>query len=353
METLRQRNLSLDLLRIFAAAWVMAFHWSGRGGFFPLLITKPDLSALPSSLQTFSSWGVLGVDLFFILSGAVIAKSALNNSWNVFAKARFLRLFPVYFIASAAAIVVIPISTTRLFSVNDLFSLSGLQFWIGGPTPLGTAWTLPIEISFYGLIALAIWVATRRGQFKLQNLKTFLDVWMLLYVLCIPMGFAPLQFLLVPTFAPYFILGAIAMNISSFIELKKNDLRLSVSLVLSIKLIFSRIETEVNLQNKFFMCIFIVIVCALTIALSSTFESKFRNTKLGAFTGTLALMTYPIYLLHEQIGLSLISVLLRMNNSILISYLTSMVTVFFTSWLLVRFIEPRIKTFLKNSIFDT
>ena len=353
METLRQRNLSLDLLRIFAAAWVMAFHWSGRGGFFPLLKTQPDLSTLPNSLQTFSSWGFLGVDLFFILSGAVIAKSALNKSWNVFARERFLRLFPVYFFASAAAIVIIPISTTRIFSVNDLFSLSGLQFWIGGPTPLGTAWTLPIEISFYGLVALAIWIATRGGQFKLQNLRTFLDVWMLLYVLSIPMGFTPLQFLLVPTFAPYFILGAIAMNISSFSALKKNALRLSVSLVMSVKLIFSRIETDIHLQNKLFMSLFIVIVCTLIIVLSSTFESRVMNTQLGTFTGTLALMTYPIYLLHQEIGLSLISVLFRMNNSVLISYLISLATVLFTSWLLVRFIEPKAKTFLKNSIFNT
>lgn len=353
MEKLRQRNLPLDLLRIFAALWVMTFHWSGRGGFFPLLTTKPDLNMVPSSLQTFSSWGFLGVDIFFILSGAVIAKSALNNSWNVFARARFLRLFPVYFMASAVAIVVIPISTSRIFSVNDLFSLSGLQFWIGGPTPLGTAWTLPIEISFYGLVALAIWLATRHGHFKLDNLKTFLDTWMLLYIVSIPMGFAPLQFLLVPTFAPYFILGAIAINISSFMELKENALRLIVALVMSVKVIFLRIETDIHLQNKFFMSIFIVVVCTLIIVLSSTFESKVKNTQLGNFTGTLALMTYPIYLLHEQIGLSLISVLLRMNNSVVISYLVSLATIFFTSWLLVRFIEPKIKTLLKNSIFNT
>ena len=167
------------------------------------------------------------------------------------------------------------------------------------------------------------------------------------------MGFTPLQFLLVPTFAPYFILGAIAMNISSFSALKKNALRLSVSLVMSVKLIFSRIETDIHLQNKFFMSLFIVIVCTLIIVLSSTFESRVMNTQLGTFTGTLALMTYPIYLLHQEIGLSLISVLFRMNNSVLISYLISLATVLFTSWLLVRFIEPKTKTFLKNSIFKT
>jgi len=57
-----QRYLSLDHWRGFAALWVLVFH-AHRG--------RPPLE--PAWLGEFVSWGWLGVPLFFVISGYIMA----------------------------------------------------------------------------------------------------------------------------------------------------------------------------------------------------------------------------------------------------------------------------------------
>lgn len=70
------RSIGLDIIRIFAAFWVVSFHWTGRGGFSPGLDYSLDLAFWPNWFEAFAAPGFLGVDIFFILSGTVIAASA-------------------------------------------------------------------------------------------------------------------------------------------------------------------------------------------------------------------------------------------------------------------------------------
>ena len=67
-----QRLIGVDLVRILAALVVTIVHY------FP--------TGLPS--------GWVGVQIFFVLSGYVIAASAQSGSAGDFVRSRFLRLFP-------------------------------------------------------------------------------------------------------------------------------------------------------------------------------------------------------------------------------------------------------------------
>jgi peptidoglycan/LPS O-acetylase OafA/YrhL len=352
MKNGHKRNTYLDLLRIFAAFWVLSFHWSGRGGFFPLLEKQPDLSSIPHHFDVFSSWGFLGVDLFFILSGGVIAKSAMNKSWKQFTIARFTRLFPVYFATSIIAILVIPFATNQEFQVAQLFSLSGLQFWIGGPTPLGTAWTLPFEVSFYGLVAFSIWSNSRRAVYEKRHLNLFLDIWLLIFVLSFPAKFQPLEFLVIRDFAPYFILGAICVNLSSVKDIRANAIRFSVALVLSTKVMLTRVEANPMLSNKFITTLLVIFSCIGLLIYSGRSTMGLRKSKISTSISTLALMTYPIYLLHEQIGLSVISILLVQDYAIITSYMITSFSILLVSWVSVRCIEPKLKKMMQTHLFS-
>ena len=66
MEKGNRRESSLELMRIIAMLMVCAFHWQLHGvndG-----ITRAPLSANQFVSFLFGSWGILGVNLFFLLS---------------------------------------------------------------------------------------------------------------------------------------------------------------------------------------------------------------------------------------------------------------------------------------------
>ncbi len=87
----RDRIEGLDILRLFAALSVVIFHYSFRGA------AADDLTrvSLPA-LVPITKYGYLGVDLFFVISGFVIAWSAEGRHWLQFAVARFARIYPAF-----------------------------------------------------------------------------------------------------------------------------------------------------------------------------------------------------------------------------------------------------------------
>jgi peptidoglycan/LPS O-acetylase OafA/YrhL len=86
-------------VRFFAAFYVVLFHG------LPWLRQK---YALPGSLQTFLGNGYLAVNLFFILSGFILAYTydgQIEGKTNRlhFWEARFARIYPVYFLSLVLA----------------------------------------------------------------------------------------------------------------------------------------------------------------------------------------------------------------------------------------------------------
>src|SRR5690242_2971312 len=86
-----ERVPALDLLRLVAVLGVAAFHYGFRGP------TVQDMTyvALPE-LAAFGRYGFLGVSVFFVISGFVIAYSAEGRSGPGFAIARFARIYQTY-----------------------------------------------------------------------------------------------------------------------------------------------------------------------------------------------------------------------------------------------------------------
>ena len=83
------RITTLDLLRLVAALAVVGFHYFFRGA-----AADGYLNVAYPSVATVAIYGYLGVNLFFLISGFVIAWSAEGRSWQAFAVARFARLYP-------------------------------------------------------------------------------------------------------------------------------------------------------------------------------------------------------------------------------------------------------------------
>lgn len=136
-ERTAERLGSLDGLRGIAACAVLAYHYGLKLGGDPM------------------HYGLLGVDLFFVISGYVIFLTLARRPNVVrFAKGRVARLFPAYWASVLfAAAVYIPRGEASV--AQSLVNLTMLQRFVGVNDVMNVYWTLAYELWFYVLISLA------------------------------------------------------------------------------------------------------------------------------------------------------------------------------------------------------
>jgi peptidoglycan/LPS O-acetylase OafA/YrhL len=154
------RNLpeirSLTGLRGFAALWVVAFHSFEHSGFY-------------GPLDYIAAAGYLGVDVFFVLSGFVLALKYADSpmSYNDFLLKRFARIYPAYlFVLVMMCGLVILQKSGNLEIVEKDYTFAGLiasllmiQAWI---PHLQFSWNLPswsVSAEWSAYLAFPILVA--------------------------------------------------------------------------------------------------------------------------------------------------------------------------------------------------
>lgn len=150
------RLLYLDGIRGLAALAVALFHYRGY-------ITKLT-EALPAFVDIAICYGYLGVNVFFVLSGFVIAHSLGNERYSLpfvgrFVVRRQVRLAPPYW--ATVVFATFWLAGFHLSRVNffSLFAHLGyVQGILGYPHALDVFWTLCIEIQLYIAFILFAWI---------------------------------------------------------------------------------------------------------------------------------------------------------------------------------------------------
>ena len=138
----------LDLLRFAAALSVVLFH----------------LTWLTPGISLTFPYGWVGVQIFFVISGVVIANSASSTSVRKFIVSRARRLYPAAWIAAAISGVVlfwVPPSEYLSVGIYTAFDATALvsSVLLFGPYGLYSAfWTLPVEVAFYAVVAVLLLV---------------------------------------------------------------------------------------------------------------------------------------------------------------------------------------------------
>ncbi len=149
---------ALTGIRGLAALWVVAYH-----------VHIED--ALPQPFGTFLHHGYLAVDLFFVLSGFILALSYerfLQEGWHMRHYALFLirrvaRIYPLYLcitllIAASIALGASHALPREGLGMLTLLNLTLAQAWGFGPSIDGHAWSISTEFAAYLLFPLLIWV---------------------------------------------------------------------------------------------------------------------------------------------------------------------------------------------------
>ncbi len=152
----------LDGLRGVAVIVVVVYHVGGV--------------LWPAAKSWLLPGGMLGVDLFFVLSGFLITSLLLGENERrgrvdlpAFARRRLLRLVPGMVGLMAVTLVVAALTTDWLYEVDEVVSSTGwaLTFTANWamlaerPFVMGHLWSVAIEGQFYVLWAVAVVVALR------------------------------------------------------------------------------------------------------------------------------------------------------------------------------------------------
>ena len=153
---------AVQILRAVAAILVVLVHAINANDF------RIDLPrAWLGKAGHFNSFGASGVDMFFVLSGFVMAHALLSpaaTSAGRFASQRLIRVVPYYWLASLAFLIVMTmtgrnfepsafVTTLTVFPVYDPQRFLQPVLFVG--------WTLAFELAFYLVVSLAIWLAPR------------------------------------------------------------------------------------------------------------------------------------------------------------------------------------------------
>lgn len=165
-----QRLAGLDLLRLVAALAVVAFHFGYAGA------ARGTMQTSFPFVADAAKYGFLGVDLFFLISGYVITATAYGRSWQQFAVARFLRLYPAHLVCMCTTAVVLVGLGTSAHGVSGAKFLANLTMIapaFGQPFMDGVYWSIVIEMIFYGWVAILI----AAGIFE-RRLLTILTIWL-------------------------------------------------------------------------------------------------------------------------------------------------------------------------------
>lgn len=156
----------LDSWRGWAALWVMLYH-----GYNVFSVRRNFISENLPVLEKIATSGWFGVHLFFVISGYCIAANLFaalikNRSAGAFLRDRLLRIFPVYWCALVAQVILqlasAPFNRTpwkQALPANPwegLANLLLLEPYFGVSSRLMVSWSLVYEWGFYVLMAAGL-----------------------------------------------------------------------------------------------------------------------------------------------------------------------------------------------------
>jgi len=343
----------IDLVRFASAVSVAAFH----------------LTWMTPGIAWFLPFGWVGVQVFFVISGLVIANSAQGATARQFMVGRFLRIYPA---AWCAAVVSYPLFLWGGYArhTTGLLQLYYSMILLPGPFLATAYWTLPIELAFYFLVYSVI---TFNGFKHIQWVAIILILWGAPYLIALALnahglvhwawvdfdyGWKNMSLL---RHGPYFGLGIQVWLFKEKRLSRIGALAAGLALALGFMEIYARaVEVLPEFGRSILVretpwthlaipsCIAFCVAFA-AILLSVRFNQRFpANAALRKTVRLLGLTTYPFYLLHERVGEYAIYQTNRIGLAPLLCALVALVCVGAAALAIAWYFEPALRGLLKK-----
>ncbi|MBO4253034.1 acyltransferase family protein [Streptomyces griseorubiginosus] len=341
----RPRLYAIDGIRLAAALMVAAHHYAGTWRVNQpgnAIWDRPVSDIMPTVFHV-ASYGWIGVEIFFVISGFVICMSCWGRSPRQFFVSRVIRLYPAYWFAIAfttAVLVLLPGVWDRMRARDVLLNFTMLQAGSNVGNVDGVYWTLWSELRFYLLFLLV--VAT---GLTYRKVVVFCCVWGAAAMLTPVADFRLLTLVANPDGAWYFIAGLALYLMYRFGQ----DLLLwgilAMSWLMGQRELGKRIDTVEHVSSwrgaLLIYTVFLLVMVAIALGATDRIRWKWLVT-----AGSL---TYPLYLMHYAAGTTVIN---RLKDTMDARLLVAAVITGFLllSWLVHRFVEAPVARLLKRGL---
>lgn len=357
---------NLNSIRFIAALLVIICHIELNKKYFEINNFR----------QQFKEFGIIGVDLFFVLSGFLITFLLLKEKekYNIinfknFYLRRILRIWPLYYFIILLSLFVLP-NFSLFFIPNQTFHLSGFKetckvfclflflmpnvlFFIKPISFASQTWSIGTEEQFYLIWPLVI--------SKIKKLKKFLIglillYWILYFIFNLPFFYGLPYFGLFKNYYAVFKVDVLAFGALGAVFLFEKEIVLKriinnrlfiASVVFSVLLYFLNIEF-VEIKRILYAAFFMIIILNLVAnkSLTTLLENKISNY--------LGKISYGLYMYHQIIIVFIINILKKFHveNSFFI-YFGSIFTTILIAHFSYKFLErPFLKIKSKYAPFE-
>jgi peptidoglycan/LPS O-acetylase OafA/YrhL len=365
----------LDLVRFCAASLVMFYHfayWSWHDGPHAIGLRSAIGTGVTYPSLVEASWfGWVGVEIFFVISGLVIAMSAEGRTPGQFLRSRFLRLAPgLWFFATVSLAVTLAYATASPADILRLY-VKSILLVPKGPWLDGVYWTLTVEVLFYALMCVVlvtgrrasldmiciVWLAVTLA-FAVSSLAQYaFDLHGPIGKLVYAIRHAYLSRALLLSTGPFFILGLVLFLIhAKGITFTRAALAVAAFLAGEINIYLYGMERTTAVRDfnvwPYTACLaFALAVLAIVVSLRG---GRHPVTQIGAWFArvarTLGLASYALYLVHYVTGAWILGCLLQAGLAPIAALFGACLFCVASSLYFATMIEPHIRAYLARRI---
>jgi peptidoglycan/LPS O-acetylase OafA/YrhL len=368
----------LDPLRFAAAFGVAIFHqmfwsWAWVSIGVPGFERTVAADVIYPSAAPLTWFGWVGVEIFFVISGFVIANSAAQSSPSAFLLGRALRLYPAVWVCATATFLVLLLFGSGPASEIILPYIHAMLMVPKGVTGQWldeVYWTLAAETAFYGLVFCAMLtrrITLRHLAFGLTVYSAIFNVVALLVASCTT-----------PSDLPYLVILMFRVPCAAFLLSHGCFFALGIWLFICANRELTALEqlavavtclsgaAEIYVFASFFLesipaiadqsALVPIMVWALAVLLIALAARRNRRSagaaapEAPAYLRTLGLITYPLYLTHNVIGAAIIRALIDAGFDATSALWIALGLLVLVCWFICAKIEPAIRAALMQAL---
>ncbi|MFB9979170.1 acyltransferase family protein [Mesorhizobium kowhaii] len=225
---------------------------------------------------------------------------AENRRWDQFAIARFVRLYPGFLLCMTITLAIVVFADTPLLPASFVQYAANLSMFapaFGQPFVDGVYWSIVLELVFYGWVTLALFT----GLFQRRKLE-LIFIWLAISALNeFFLGSGAARLLFITEFGPFFAAGVLVHHLHAHGRSLPALLLLAASFLISCGTLS---VTQHWMQDHYGIAVSSANLVVANVVMHGALIGAVLRHRVRSSALTLALggLTYPLYLLHQNIG---------------------------------------------------